>query len=59
MTRRSGRDRITPTQEATTAEDPPLRSGLRQRSPLAYWVAIIGVVALIVSTFATALSAFL
>ena len=59
MTRRSGRDRITRHEERSDAPEPPTRSRLRQRSPVAYWVAILGAVALVVSTFATALSAFL
>jgi hypothetical protein len=58
MTRRSGRERVTRQQEEAAAAPAP-RSGLRQRSPLAYWVAILGAVAVIASTFASALSVFL
>ncbi len=61
MTRRSGTNRIT--QPDPGDEGPgPVRSGppsLRHRNPFAYWVAILCVVALVLSLVATALSAIL
>jgi hypothetical protein len=60
MTRRSGKQRVTRHQEVTGTEIPGRTvSGLRQRNPVAYWVAIIGAAAMVISTFASALSAFL
>ncbi len=60
MTRRSGTNR---TSQAGSGSGPgraerPYPS-LRQRKPFAYWLAIIGVVALVLSTIASFLSAIL
>lgn len=60
MTRRSGSSRTTQPQDDDAAASP--RSSypsLRQRQPVAYWLAILGVVALVLSTVATALAAIL
>ena len=61
MTRRSGKGRITRSDpgDAAGSESQRPYPSLRQRSPFAFWVAIIGAAAMVISTFATALSAIL
>jgi hypothetical protein len=60
MTRRSkGRGRVTRPAEPAVTPRPQRVPSFRHRNPLAYWVAIIGAGALVVSTFAMSLSAFL
>ncbi len=61
MTRRSGTSR---TSSQAGLGDGPGRTerpypSLRQRQPVAYWLAIIGVVALVLSTIASFLSVIL
>ncbi len=56
MTRRTGSGRVTRPDQPAEAEARAYPS-LRQRQPVAYWLAILGVVALVVSTIAGALAA--
>ena len=58
MTRRTGTSRTSEPQPVT--EQAPTRyPSLRQRNPLAFWLAIVGAFALILSTIGSFLSAIL
>lgn len=60
MTRRSGTSRTTSASEPSSGgSDERAYPSLRQRNPMAYWIAIMCVVAMVVSTIALSLSAFL
>lgn len=58
MTRRSGGGRTTKPERAVPGKAKRYPS-LRERSPFAYWLAIFGVFALVLSTIASVLSAIL
>lgn len=58
MTRRKGSGRTTQPGAAGAQPDDRLPS-LRERNPVAFWVAILGVVSMVLGFLATALSAFL
>lgn len=58
MTRRRESGRVTqPAEQGAPAE--PRYPSLRERSPVAYWVAIIGVVSMVLGLVATTLAALL
>jgi hypothetical protein len=60
MTRRPGTSRTTQSQQPSAAASPRnAYPSLRERNPVAYWLAILGVAALVLSTVATALGALL
>jgi hypothetical protein len=56
MTRRRGSRRTT---APAPAADPDVLPSLRRRKPLAFWAAILGAAAIVATTFASLLSAFL
>lgn len=60
MARRSGTSRVTQAQQADDASPAVERSypSLRDRNPVAYWIAILCVVAMVLSTVALSASAF-
>jgi hypothetical protein len=58
MTRRTGAKRTTEP-EATEAAQARPHPSLRHRNPLAFWLAIVGAVVLVLSTIGSFLSAFL
>ncbi|MEM9131478.1 MAG: hypothetical protein AAGA59_24950 [Actinomycetota bacterium] len=60
MTRRSGTSRTTSSgAQETGGSNERTYPSLRHRNPVAYWIAIMCVVAMVVSTIALSLSAFL
>ncbi|MEM8925980.1 MAG: hypothetical protein AAGD35_20945 [Actinomycetota bacterium] len=61
MARRSGTSRVTQTQQDDEGGPTVERSypSLRERNPVAYWIAILCVVAMVLSTVALSASAFL
>ena len=59
MTRRPGTSRTTQSQESEAVASPRSYPSLRERNPIAYWLAILGVVALVLSTVAGAIGAIL
>ena len=58
MTRRSGSGRTTGPPEARQRVEQRYPS-LRQRNPVAYWIAIVGVVSMVLGLVATTLGALL
>ena len=59
MTRRPGTSRTTESKDSAQEVAPRGYPSLRERNPVAYWLAILGVVALVLSTIAGALGALL